>query len=328
MFIRTFKKNYTLQLILIIVLPLLLWFPAFLSSPELIKTDYDAPLYLLIYNTFASSKLLSTLIAFALVLIQGIVLNSIFAYNQLSSRNTLLPAFIFILLQSTNYHSMTISSALIFNTFLIISLYFIFKSFDKNEGLDEIFNVSLFISLAFLTYIPAILLLIWLLLSFLNYRFYKWRYWLVSFFGLLTPILIIAVYYFLTDSFPLVYSKYITNLDFIPNFYVTLKPIEIIFYITIGVFTLVSLYNTISSKGDCNINYRKKTNILIILLFVTSLISFYCIGKCFIATFLAISLSYLFFNFFTSKRKLIYSNIFFAILLLLIITKLILSLQE
>ncbi|HBN04593.1 MAG TPA: hypothetical protein DD434_02220 [Bacteroidales bacterium] len=326
MFIRTFKKNYTLQIILIIVLPLLLWMPAFMSAPEVIKTSYDAPFYNLIYNALSSSKLFCTIIAFIIVLFQGILINIIFSSNQLSSRNTLLPGFIYILLLSTNYNSMTFSSVLIFNALIIIGVYFLFKSFDKNEGLDEIYNASLFISLAFLTYIPSILLILWIFLSFLNYRFYKWRYWLLSFFGFLTPILFILAYYFITSSLQTAYTTYLSKLEIIPNFFVTLQPIDIIFYIVIGIFALISLFNTISSKGDCNINYRKKTNVLIILLFISLLASLYCIGKCFIISFLALPLCYLFFNFFTAKRKLIYSNIYFTILLSLIIIKLILSL--
>ncbi len=326
MFIKTFKKNYTMQIILIILLPLLLWIPAFMSSPEVIKTNYDAPFYNLIYNAVSSSRLFCTILAFFLVLAQGILINIIFSNNQLSSRNTLLPGFIYILLLSASYNSMTFSSVLIFNTFIIIGVYFLFKSFDRNEGLDEIYNASLFISLAFLTYIPSIILILWIFLTFLNYRFYKWRYWLISFFGFLTPIIFILAYYFLTSSLQAAYTTYLSKLEILPNFFVTLQPIDIIFYITIGIFTLVSLFNTISSKGDCNINYRKKTNVLIILLFISLLVSLYCVGKCFIISFLALPLSYLFFNFFTTKRKLIYSNIYFTILLSLIIIKLILSL--
>lgn len=326
MFIRTFKKNYTLQIILIIVIPLLLWIPAFMSSPEVIKSSYDAPFYNLIYNTISSSRLLSTIIAFLLVIFQGILINSLFSNNQLCSRNTLLPGFIYILLLSTSYNSMTISSVLILNTLIIISLYFLFKSFDKNEGLDEIYNASLFISLAFLTYIPSIILILWIFISFLNYRFYKWRNWLISFFGFLTPIIFILAYYFLTSSLQTAYTTYFSKLELIPNFFITLKPIDIIFYIAVGIFLLVSLFNTISSKGDCNINYRKKTNVLIILLFISLLISLFCIGKCFIISFIALPLCYLLFNFFIAKRKLIYSNIYFTILLSLIIIKLILSL--
>lgn len=326
MFIKTFKKNYTMQIILIILLPLILWIPAFMSSPEVIKTNYDAPFYNLIYNALSSSRLFCTILAFFLVLAQGILINIIFSNNQLSSRNTLLPGFIYILLLSANYNSMTFSSVLIFNTFVIIGVYFLFKSFDRNEGLDEIYNASLFICLAFLTYIPSIILILWIFLSFLNYRFYKWRYWLISFFGFLTPIIFILAYYFLTSSLQAAYTTYLSKIEILPNFFVTLQPIDIIFYITIGIFTLGSLFNTISSKGDCNINYRKKTNVLIILLFISLLVSQYCIGKCFIISFLALPLSYLFFNFFTTKRKLIYSNIYFTILLSLIIIKLILSL--
>lgn len=315
-----------MQLILIIIVPLLLWIPAFISSPEAIKTDYDAPLYSLIYNALSPNKILSTIIAFLLVIIQGVIINSLFFQNQLSSRNTLLPAFIYILLLSTNYYSMTINPALIVNTFVIVSIYFLFKCFDKNEGLDEIFNASLFVSLSFLSYTPSILLLIWIVLTLLNYRFYRWRYWLISFFGFLIPIIFLLVYYFITNTLQDAINKYIYSVDLLPNLFVTLEPIEIIFYITIGIFALFSLISTISTKGDCNINYRKKTNVITILFFILILIALYCIGKCFIITFIALPLSYLFFNFFTTKRKLIYSNIYFTILLVLIMIKLILSL--
>lgn len=325
MFVKTFKNNYFLQLVLLTIIPILLWIPAFISSPEPIATNFDTPIYKVIHNALSSYKTLSTILAFLLVIIQGLLINNIFSSNQLSTSTTFFPAFIYILLLSSNYSLMTISPLLILNTFIIIAIYFLFRSFDKAEGLDEIYTTNLFISLAFLTFTPSIIFLIWIWFSLLNYRFYKWRYWIISLLGFLTPIIFFIVYYFITDTLYVRSSTFFNNIHFIPNFFVTLKPIDFVFYIAIGLLGLVSLLNMLSSKGDNNINYRKKTNVIVILFLVSILPSLYSIGKDYLIYFLTPSLSLLFFHFFTSKRKLIYSNIIFSILFLLIITKLIIS---
>ncbi|MDD2488884.1 MAG: hypothetical protein WCS10_03005 [Bacteroidales bacterium] len=326
MFVKTFKNNYFLQIILLSIIPILLWMPAFISAPEPIATNFDTPIYKVIYNALSFSKTLSTILAFVLIIFQGFLINSIFSSNQLSASTTFFPAFIYILLLSSNHSLMTISPLLIINTFILIAIFFLFRSFDKLEGLDEIFTSNLFVSLAFLTFTPSILFVVWIWLTLLNYRFYKWRYWIISLLGLLTPVIILIAYYFITDLLTIRTTSFLNNINFIPNLFVTIDPIDFVFYIAIGILSLASLFNILSSKADNNINYRKKTNVIVILFLISILPSLYSIGKDYLIYFLAPSLSLLFYHFFMTKRKLIYSNIIFSALFLLIITKLILSL--
>lgn len=180
MFVKTFRNDYLLQLVLLAITSLILWLPAFISPLAPITTGFDTPIYKVIYESLSSLKALSTILAFLLVIIQGLIINSIFSSNQLSPSTTFFPAFIYVILLSSNYALMTISPLLIQNTFIIFSIYFLFHSFDKTEGLDEVFCSSLFVSLAFLSFMPSILFILWIWFSLLNYRFYKWRYWVIS----------------------------------------------------------------------------------------------------------------------------------------------------
>ena len=327
MFVKTFKSNYFLQLIFLTVIPILLWLPAFISPPQPLTTSFDAPVYKIIFQALSSLKTLCTILAFVLVILQGLLINSIFSSNQLSPSTTFFPAFIYILLLSSNYALMTISPLLILNTFIIFAIYFLFRSFDKLEGLDEVFCSGLFISLSFLTFKPSILFILWIWLSLLNYRFYKWRYWAINLLGFLTPIVFVLTYYYIVDKLEYQASVFINNTYFIPNFFVDVQPIDFVFYIIIGILGIFALANLLSSKADNNINYRKKTNVIVIFSLIAILPSLYSIGKDYMIFLLAPTLAYLFYHFLTTKRKLIYSNIIFSILFLLIITKLIFSLS-
>lgn len=326
MFVKTFKNDYLLQLALLAIISLLLWMPAFISPPQPVSTSFDTPIYKVIFEALSSLKALSTILAFVLVIIQGLIINSIFSSNQLSPSTTFFPAFIYVLLLSSNYALMTISPLLILNTFIIFAIYFLFRSFDKSEGLDEIFGSSFFVALAFLTFKPSIFFILWIWFALLNYRFYKWRYWTISLLGFLTPIIFILTYYFIIDQISEQAITFANKTQLLPNFFVDVEPIYFVFYAVIGFLGLTSLIKLLSSKADNNINYRKKTNIIVIFFAIAVLPGLYNLGKDYLIFLLAPALCYLFFHFLNVKRKLIYSNIIFSILFLLIITKLIFSL--
>lgn len=327
MFVKTFKKNYPLQLVLLAIIPLLLWIPAFISSPDVVSTSFDMPIYKLIYSIFSPLKLLSTILAFALVLLQGLLINNIFSYNQLCPKTTFLPAFIYILLLSSNYSSMTISPILISNTFILFAILFLFRSYDKRDGVDEIYNTNLFVSLAALTFLPSVLLIIWVWFSLLNYKQYKWRYWIISVLGLLTPLIFLIIYYFLKDQLILRLNSFLESFSHLPNIYFYLKPIHVVFYIAMALFGLITLYNTLANKSENNISFRKKTNVIAIYSLMALLPTAYCLEQEELIFFFAPAFALQFYNFFFAKRKLLYSNLIFSLFLLLVISRVLLTIR-
>lgn len=325
MFVKTFKKNYHLQLALLITVPLMLWTPAFINSPALVKTNLDMPIYEVIYNIFFNYRFLSTILAFILVFIQGFILNSIFSSHQLSNKITFLPAFLYIILLSSDYNSMTISPFLILNTFTIGAIYFLFRCYDKKEGSDEVFNTTLFISLATLVYSPLALLMLWVWFTFFIYKTYKWRYWILSILGFITPFIFLGAYYYLTDQLIPKFTFIIDNFIHLPDFFITLKPIQIVFFIGFALLSIISIFTVLIYQNDSNINFRKKTSVLILYFFIALMPCLYSIEHEELIFILAPSLAYIYMSYLFYNRKLIYSNIIFALILLLIAAKVILT---
>lgn len=273
MLINIFKKNYPLQLLLLVALPLVLWIPAFVNPPEVFTTKFDMPLYKVIVSSMKDMQLMAVVCAFVLVVLQALAVNYLFTRNHLCQKTTFIPAFIYMLLMSCNVQTMTLSAILFSNLCLIIALHFFFKCHDKNEGIDEIFQSSCFLSLAGLFYAPSIFFILWIWGGLIVYKLYKWRSWSMSILGLLTPFLLLSVYYYLMDISPM--ERLLSdatewlkiNTDFLNI------PIQVVYMALLLIYLVPSLFYTLSSRSNRIIEYRKKSGVLVTM-FVVSLIPF------------------------------------------------------
>ena len=75
MLINIFKKNYPLQLLLLVLVPLVLWIPAFVNPPELFRTIFDMPLYDVVYSWAYGFNTIASICAFVIVVLQALFLN-------------------------------------------------------------------------------------------------------------------------------------------------------------------------------------------------------------------------------------------------------------
>jgi hypothetical protein len=326
MLVQTFKTNYPAQLLLIIVIPLILWFAAFIFPPQMPVTAFDMPLYKLFYTLFSSIPFVSTLLAFLLVYLQALAINNIFASQSLCSKATFLPAFIYMLFMSCDYEFMTLCPILIANTFMILALKLIFCAYESKNSLDNIYGATLFISLATFTFAPYCFFLLWVLFCLINYSLYRWRYWVISLLGFLTPLLFLAIYYFLKDSLvqnSIFYAQCFYHLPKLIN--IAVVPAKIIFYLFCIIYSVCAIYSTLQSSNNNNISFRKRTNVTILYFVCAIFPSIYCIEYEQIIYLFVPALSFFLTNFFFSKRKIIYSNILFSLLLVMIVMFLIMT---
>lgn len=321
MLVNIFKKKYTLQLLLLAITPLIFWAQAFVNPPEVITNKFDMPLYHLVYDLAKDYQLFSTIAAFVLVILQGLLLNQLFTNSHLSPKNTFLSAFIYILLMSCSFHSMTLSSILLSNFLIIFALYFFLKCHDKKEGIDEIYNSCALLSLASLFYAPAIIFIIWIWLGLIIYKLYKWRSWIMSLLGLITPYVVLFIFYYLNGDNS--YTNILTSaeqwlhLDFI---FLNI-PIQVVYICSLFVFSIPAIFTTLSSRGNRIIEYRKKTAVMFALLII-SLIPFFLSKSEYNMSFLfAIPLTFFLSNFFLHHHNQRKINTFFVIFIIISIIK-------
>jgi len=314
MFTKIFKSDYIFQFIFLIIIAILIWIKPFLTE-DISYTPVNAPLYNIFKWVFEGSVFFKVILSFSLLLFQSLLFKRILSSNDLAQKNSLLPAFIYLLLMSSSADYQNIQPLIFANFLLIIALQTILTTYSKPESYEQIFNATLLISLASMFYFPVIFFILFIWLVFLVFSLLKWREWAISLFGFITPYLILFSYYFLTENFAvrintyLIYFKEFTFHN--PHFTVA----NIIFMAVISLLFIFSFISILSRLGERSIFYRKKI-IVIIMFLIISLISLFFSKEYFVfhLCMLFLPISFFLANYLMQIKKLIYSEILYLIL--------------
>ena len=221
MLIGFFRKSYFFQYILLVLLAGIMWAGSFIH-PEVPVHETDSilmPAYSLLVSLLGSNALPSVILAFILLLVQAFLFNYILIKAELVPKNTLIPAMVFIILLSHSSSLLHLHPALIASLFLIIILYNIFGVYTEADAYTKIFNSGFLIAIASFFYFPVFYFIFFIWLSFIVFRLYKWRDWLIPFTGLLTPYIFLFTYFLWSDQLILAldtYNSYYSSFAYYP----------------------------------------------------------------------------------------------------------------
>ncbi len=314
MFTKIFKSDYIFQFIFLMIISIIIWIKPFLSA-DLSYSPLNAPLFDVIQWFFSDNPTLKIIISFLLILMQALILKSILSSNDLMPKNSLLPAFLYILLMSSFANFQHIHPLLFANFFLIVALRTILTTYSKPDSYEQIFNATLLISIGSMFYFPVIFFLILIWLVFFIFSLLKWREWVISIFGFITPYLFLFSFYFLTDVFQekmLAYQLFFKKIGFY-NPHLSIS--NYIFLGTVGLLFIFSLLYISTRLGEKSIIHRKKVIVLIMFVIITILTLFF--AKDFLVFHLCLFLipfSYFFAHFMTQIKKVIISEIIYLVL--------------
>ncbi len=322
MIISIFKKNYFFQLVLLVVLPLILWLPAFINPPQIITLGaMDMPLYNAMASGLSPYRELCTILAFVIMALGALALNYIFVYYELTRKNSYFPAFVYMLLFSCDYRLMTISSVLFANTIMIVAIKMFLQCYNKNEGLDQIFLTAFLGALSSLFFAPYILFMIWIWVGLLNFKIYKWRPIIVSILGMILPYLILMIIYYLENRLDLVISFFPQHFAVIPDTNVMTQPIQVVYMAYMLILVVAAVYFVLNYKNNQKLSVRKRISTMVLLL-VFSLLPFaYCLATPVMSLVFAPSVAFVLTIFFFSIKRELYSTLFFSVWLVLTIAK-------
>ena len=132
---------------------------------------------------------------FALLLLQAFLWTSIINRHALLKQASYLPTFFYILLCSSRHSLVCFYPSMVASLFLIIAVGRLAESYKKEKALSELFDAGLFIGIAALIYVPAIVFILFLRVAVLVIRSLNWRDWIVSLIGFALPF-VFALGYF------------------------------------------------------------------------------------------------------------------------------------
>jgi hypothetical protein len=176
------------------------------------------------------------------------------------------------------------------------------------------------ISVASLFYQVSLYFLAYLLISFLVYKIYSWREWIIIFLGYALPQIILLVYCFMTDKLTVLldYSaQSIGTIDLVVGIHSWFIFVLEIFFILILV---VSFMNFLAHSSENIISYRKKSYVIFSIFLISIVLALYTTIVPLQTLFLSIPFSYfLSIMILRQKRKLIFYDVFLVLLIVSVI---------
>jgi hypothetical protein len=230
-----FKQKNSINGLLLFFYALVLKFSIFLHPvlPALHKEDnyfYRFILHVL-DALFHDSGIFYSIITFLLLFTQATLLNSICNFHRILPKPNYLPGMAYILVTSLLQDWNHFSAPLLVNLIMIWCWYRMIALYNSKISVTAIFNISLFIGVATLLYMPAIAFLSLIFFALIVMRPFRIQEWLVGLLGFTAPYyLLLLVLYF---------THQLQWKNLIPDITFTLPALPGSVWITIGVTLLV-----------------------------------------------------------------------------------------
>ena len=260
-----FRHSYLAQHLVIILMALALWMPAFITKSAFIPGESTTPLYNIIVSIFDFSPLLINTLAFAVYLICIFLFNSVLSANRLVTKNNTVGALTFGLMMCCVPQLHSCYPFIFACPFILMAMHTLFLIYQTDNPENYMMNIGYFIAVASLFYYPSVFLVAWVIISFLILGFREIRYIMIPVTGfLLVNGLFIGLASLFGDISMLMdsYSKFFRNINFIYDLNQGDKILLIIF----GILFLLSFLRTLSNRNsDKGSNIRKRVGVTIIL---------------------------------------------------------------
>lgn len=260
MLIKFFKSSYLIQYFFLVLVTAAIWIPGFLSNPGLpVEPNLITPLYNIAHYLLMTFSAASPAAAMVIVLISAFTLNNILIYHDLTPKNNLLPAFLFIVFMGSNPHALCSYPVVLSLPFFTWFIHTIFKVNDEPENYMAVFNASFLISIISMVYPAAILLYVCIWMILLVFGTFTGRNLIVSFIALLLPYVYLFLYFFWTDQLIEALNAYLAYFFEIFHFRINFEIWQLFIW---GIFILLMLFPAFTritgTLSSYSINFRKK----------------------------------------------------------------------
>lgn len=261
--IKIFKQNIILQLAIILIVVVALWWPAFAMPVTMNEANCEAPVFGLVYEWLAGSPFLASGLALVLVLIEGLLINEMVYTNKMLGQGTLLPMMVYVMAMSLGRDNLTITPMVMVNLWLILSLHWALSKSNLTISSGDLFGVAAMVAIATLCYVPAIWLIVPMLLLIPTYKLYSWRDWMQMILGLLAPMIPVLVWWFWKGSLTMHAANMLNGLtEWCPEL-----TTDAMAWVASGVWLLIALVvyvDGLSAMGEQTLQLQKSATVIVL----------------------------------------------------------------
>ena len=273
--IKFFRQSYIIQYIVLAVLAVALWIPAFVSGTvDLALTSPVTPLYNWISGLLDVSPLAMMITSFVLMVLEALFFNSMLVANQIVPKVSTMGAFVFLLfmnltLTQTSFYPFALSLF-----FILAMLHICYLVYQSQNPEIYLLNAGICLALATMCYFPSIVLIIWVLISLIVSHFSSMRLQIIPIIGFLFPYFIYFGGTYIFGDLPSVLRGYS---DFFANVSLTTDGFRVRYialFAVLAVFVLMPLFNSRNYSFEKSVAVRAKMMMTVVMLLFSILLLF------------------------------------------------------
>lgn len=151
------------------------------------------------------------LLAYLLIVGQALLVNFIANKYKMLPDLTYLPAVCYVLVMGFFHHTYGLNPILLANTFFIIGLWELYRTYRENRCADHIFNVGFWVAVGSLCYLPIGIFVLLGIVGMLMLRSSNFNDYLILLIGCFVPYFLVGTGFFLADAFPEFWERQFTN---------------------------------------------------------------------------------------------------------------------
>ena len=316
--IKFFRQSYAIQYVVIALMAIALWIPAFISGKVTMGLDEPVtPLFNLVDRLLGFSPIIQHVVAFVLLVLETLIFNAIMVKHQIVGKVSTMGAFVFVLLMSltmtqTNFYPFAFSVI-----FILLTIGNLFDTYLLPNPEMNLLKAGVFVALASMCYFPSILLILWIIIVLPVAKKGSLRWEVIPVFGFLFVYFMYFVCVFLFGDFHallLGYKDYFTAFHFsIGGFNLW----NIILLVVLIVPTVLMLFGGNNSGLEKTVAVRTKISMTLILT-VFALLTLFMGSNVLMNGLLFIVLSVIISYAFSYMNNTGWANLFLSLFLLLV----------
>ena len=167
-----FKHSFLAQHLVIVMMALILWMPAFITKSAFIPGENITPLYNVIISIFDFSPFILNTLAFAVYLVCIFLFNSVLSANRLVTKNNTVGSLTFGLMMCFAPQLHSCYPFIFACPFILMAMHTLFLIYQTDNPENYMMNIGYFIAIASLFYYPSVFLIASYSYFFRNMKFF------------------------------------------------------------------------------------------------------------------------------------------------------------
>ena len=216
--IKFFRQSYAIQYVVIALMAIALWIPAFVSGKVTMGLNEPViPIFNLVDRLLSFSPIAQHAFTFVLLVFETLIFNAIMVNNQIVGKVGTMGAFVFVLLMSLTVTQINFYPFALSVIFILLSISNLFDTYLLPNPEMKLLKSGVFTALASFCYFPSILLIVWTIIVLPIAKKGSLRLQLIPIFGFLFVYFVYFVCVFLFGDFSSLlqgYKDYFTSFHF------------------------------------------------------------------------------------------------------------------